>query len=310
MSCCVPARDGDPGQRAETPILRGENIGSLRVRIPGGRVKIGTSKPHHRGDGESSVREISLDTFYIDRFAVTNQRFARFTAATGYNTEAERFGWSFVFSSLLAAPNAGAAVEGAPDWWRRLEGACWRHPEGPGSGLEARADHPVVHISWNDATAFAIWAGGRLPREAEWEHAAKGGAPDAKYPWGDEDPTEIYTPCNIWQGDFPRSNTLADGYFSTCPVSAFEPNGYGLYNCSGNAWEWCHDGFSIRSLSRSAKSRNASSRAMEERVLKGGSYLCHRSYCFRYRIAARTGRSRDTSAGHTGFRLAYDAPES
>lgn len=314
MACCVPARDNghrnnDPDHGPEAPMMPGEDIQPLRIRIPGGVVKVGTSTPHHRADGESPAREARLDTFYVDRLAVTNERFARFAAATGYKTDAEQFGWSFVFSSLVLAPNVGSAIEGAPDWWRRVEGACWRHPEGLGTGLERRADHPVVHISWNDASAFAIWAGGRLPREAEWEHAAKGGLPDAKYPWGDEDPNDTYTPCNIWQGDFPTGNTLADGYFSTCPVNAFEPNGYGLHNCSGNVWEWCHEAFSVRSLSRSAKSRNAMSRAMEERVLKGGSYLCHRSYCFRYRIAARTGRSPDTSAGHTGFRLAYDVAE-
>jgi formylglycine-generating enzyme required for sulfatase activity len=307
VCCCnLSSNSGSP----KTAITQGEPCRVDRRRIEGGRAKIGTSDPHHRRDGESPARVVRLTTFYIDAFAVSNERFARFIAATNYQTDAERFGWSFVFGGLLNRPNVGSTIEGVPKWWRRVDGASWRHPEGPETSIKERANHPVVHMSWNDATAFATWAGGRLPREAEWEYAAKGGKADAKYPWGDEDPTESYTPCNVWQGHFPTTNTLADGYLSTCPVDAFEPNEYGLYNCCGNTWEWCQDAFLVRSMSREAKSRNAQSRALDEKVVKGGSYLCHPSYCFRYRIAARTGRSPDTSAGHTGFRVVYDVAAS
>ena len=165
-----------------------------------------------------------------------------------------------------------------------------------------------MHVSWSDAAAFAAWAGGRLPTEAEWEHAAKGGDDGARFPWGAEEPTDTVAGlCNIWQGDFPHRNSVADGFAGTAPADAFRPNGFGLFNMCGNVWEWCADPFRVRSLSGAAKARNRAATAERERVMKGGSYLCHRSYCYRYRIAARSGRSPDTSAGHTGFRVAYDA---
>lgn len=241
----------------------------------------------------------------MDAHQVTNARFAAFVAETGYRTEAERHGWSYVFHLFLDAARHDQAPAGTP-WWRKVEGACWHAPEGPGSSIEGRMDHPAVHIAWTDAMAFAAWAGGRLPTEAEWEHAAQGGRRGARFPWGEAEPTDTEVYCNIWQGRFPQENTLADGYLGTAPVGAFAPNGYGLYNMCGNAWEWCADPFRIRSLSQAAKARNEAAAAERERVMKGGSHLCHISYCYRYRIAARSGRSPDTSAGHTGFRLAYD----
>jgi formylglycine-generating enzyme required for sulfatase activity len=189
-----------------------------------------------------------------------------------------------------------SAAPAGTRWWRAVNGACWRNPEGPGSGVSDRLDHPVVHISWSDAAALARWAGGRLPTEAEWEFAARGGIEDARFPWGSDEPDDVSAiKCNIWQGDFPERNTLRDGFAGTAPVNAFEPNGYGLYNMAGNVWEWCADSFLIRSVSKAAKERNRQSRREEER-----------GYCYRYRIAARTGRSPDTSAGHTGFRIAFD----
>lgn len=240
------------------------------------------------------------------RCAVTNAQFQAFVAATGYRSDAEHFGWSYVFGQLVPE---GAAAHRSPvgtSWWRVVDGASWQAPEGPGSGIGGRLDHPVVHISWNDAAAYAGWAGGRLPSEAEWEHAAKGEVPDLRFPWGDEEPDEAVIRCNIWQGTFPDHNTLRDGYLGTAPAASFQPNAIGLYNMAGNVWEWCQDAFTVRSLARAARDRNAQARREDERLLKGGSYLCHRSYCYRYRVAARSGRSRDTSAGNTGFRLAYD----
>jgi formylglycine-generating enzyme required for sulfatase activity len=241
----------------------------------------------------------------MDAHAVTNRRFAAFVAATGHVTEAERFGWSYVFRPFIPAGIAAPAPEGTP-WWGQVQGACWAAPEGPGSSIAERLDHPSVHVAWTDAAAFAAWASGRLPSEAEWEHAAKGGDDTARFPWGAAEPDDTNGMCNIWQGEFPRRNTQADGWVGTAPVDAYAPNGYGLFNACGNVWEWCADAFRVRSLTGLAKQRNAAAMAERERVMKGGSYLCHRSYCYRYRIAARAGRSPDTSAGHTGFRVAYD----
>jgi sulfatase modifying factor 1 len=239
------------------------------------------------------------------KFAVTNAEFAEFVAATGYETEAERFGWSSVFRGFVAGKPAGPPLQGAP-WWVPVTGACWRQPDGPDSTIDNRMDHPVVHVSWGDAAAYAHWAGGRLPSEAEWEHAARGGLAAPRFPWGDEEPSDERPLCNIWQGRFPDHNSGADGYLSTAPVDAFEPNGQGLHNMAGNTWEWCADPFRIRSLTREARERDRQARLQDLRVLKGGSYLCHRSYCYRYRIAARTGSTPDTATAHVGFRLAYD----
>jgi sulfatase modifying factor 1 len=247
--------------------------------------------------------------FRMDVAAVTNERFAAFIAATGYVTEAEKFGWSFVFFDKLPEAMATQGAVGT-EWWRRVDGATWNRPEGQDSSLTGREQHPVTHVSWNDATAFAQWAGGRLPTEAEWEHAARGGLADPMFPWGDQEPNDTdFTPCNIWQGSFPGTNTAADGYRWTAPVRSFEPNGYGLYNMSGNTWEWTADRWRVRSLKKTSRERNASALATEQRVMKGGSFLCHRSYCYRYRIAARHGNTPDTTTSHVGFRLVYSPVE-
>jgi formylglycine-generating enzyme required for sulfatase activity len=273
------------------------------VWLPGGRVPVGDDAGALPQDGESPARLVTLKAFAINAYAVTNAWFAEFVAATGYRTDAERFGWSLVFAAFAS----DAPTHDPVSWWRRVEGACWHAPEGPGSKVVERQDHPVVHVSWSDAVAFAAWAGGRLPSEAEWEHAACGGLVSPRFPWGEREPDDAtYQPCNIWQGTFPAHNTTADGYAGTAPVASFEPNGAGLFNMVGNTWEWCADAFRVRSLSRAGRQRDAAARATGERVLKGGSYLCHRSYCYRYRIAARTGVSADSSTGHVGFRLAFD----
>lgn len=274
---------------------------SRLVRIPGGRFTTGTDHPVFPQDGEGARRTVTLKPFLIDPFAVTNAWFAAFVAATGFRTGAERYGWSPVFRA--GGPAAGRTD--APDWWDRVEGAYWRTPHGPGS--EALPQHPVVQVSWADANAFAAWAGGRLPTEAEWECAAAGGLRDPRYPWGDAEPDDsVFLPCNIWQGTFPTRNTAADGYAGTAAVDAFAPNGFGLFNMVGNTWEWCSDAFHIRSLARGTGERNAAARREGTRVLKGGSHLCHRSYCHRYRIAARTGATPDSATPHVGFRLAFD----
>jgi len=303
-----------PGHELSRSSVRPAATGSAPA--PGGIVWfdagtsfVGTDRPAIKADGEGPRRKVNLKRFGLERTTVTNRRFRDFVASTGYVTEAERFGWSFVFH-LFLDPRLSAPAPKEVPWWRGIEGALWSAPEGPGSSVEDRLDHPVVHVSWNDAAAFARWCGGRLPTEAEWEHAARSGRSDRRYPWGDDEPTDAATPCNIWQGRFPDLNTAADGYVGTAPAESFAPNPAGLFNMAGNVWEWCEDAFRLRSLGREGRERDRLAVAERERVMKGGSYLCHASYCYRYRIAARMGRNPDTSTGHTGFRVAYDAPGS
>jgi len=276
------------------------------VKVPGGLGLIGTDHPKLLEDGEGPLRSRKINGFLIAPRAVTNAEFAAFVEATGYVTEAERFGWSFVFHSDV--PDAVGATQGVAgvEWWRRVDGANWRDINGPGTQADAwHKDHPVVQVSWNDARAYAAWAGGRLPTEAEWEHAARGGLGDVRFPWGDAEPDDQDAQyCNIWQGRFPHHNTAADGWAATAPAKSFEPNGFGLYNMVGNVWEWTAAPFRVKSLKKSAQNR---AKAMHGyRLLKGGSFLCHRSYCYRYRIAARTGNSPDTATPHQGFRMVWD----
>ncbi|CAN5869324.1 formylglycine-generating enzyme family protein [soil metagenome] len=276
------------------------------VYLRGGPFLMGTDESTFPADGESPVREVSLAPFWIEPYAVTNAHFARFVEKTGYKTEAEVFGWSFVFYQFLPddfSPTQGVAE--AP-WWRQVFGATWQQPEGCQSSVESRMAHPVVHVSWNDAVAYANWAGKRLPSEAEWEYAARGGLEQNLYPWGNQLVPNKKHRCNIWQGTFPKSNTLKDGYAGTAPVDAFERNGYGLYNMTGNTWEWCGDWFSAEHPQEKLLLDPQGPKQGHAKVIKGGSYLCHASYCNRYRVAARTQNTPDSSTGHMGFRLVRD----
>jgi formylglycine-generating enzyme required for sulfatase activity len=260
-------------------------------------------------DGEGPVREVLLSPFAIDTTAVTNADFAAFVEDTGYRTEAVGWGWSYVFAGFLpAAIRKVSPRPPATPWWCAVRGADWCHPEGPGSDAEERLDHPVVHVSWADAAAYAAWAGGRLPTEAEWEYAARGGLAGARYPWGDELTPEGRHRCNIWQGTFPVRNTAADGHRGTAPVRSFAANGYGLYEVAGNVWEWTADWWRTDHDS-GAQSDPVGPGAGTAKVMRGGSYLCHASYCNRYRVAARSRNDPDSSSGNQGFRCAYDAAD-
>ncbi|MCC6628917.1 MAG: formylglycine-generating enzyme family protein [Chloroflexi bacterium] len=278
------------------------------IRLPGGAFLMGARDGDgFAADGEGPIRQVTLSPFWIDPLAVTNERFTAFVAATGHVTEAERFGWSFVFAGLLPDGFPDTRAVAAAPWWRQVYGADWRHPEGLDSSITDRLDHPVVHVGWHDAQAYCAWAGRRLPTEAEWEYAARGGLEGKVYAWGDDLTPDGEHRCNIWQGTFPSHNTLADGYLGTAPADAFPPNDFGLYNVSGNTWEWCVDWFSptVHRLTRRRDPQGPVTGT--NRVIRGGSYLCHASYCNRYRVAARTAVTPDSTTGHMGFRCARDA---
>jgi formylglycine-generating enzyme required for sulfatase activity len=314
-SCCAPAAD-----RAETPENSGgpavegrsPDAGSTEgmVRLDGGPFLMGAEDSEiWAADGEGPVREIILAPFWIDRTAVTNDQFAAFVDATGYVTEAERFGWSFVFHNQIPKAHRKhvqlVSVQGT-SWWARLDKADWRKPGGPGTNLRKIGDHPVVHVSWNDAVAFAEWTGKRLPTEAEWEYASRGGLEQKIYPWGDELKPDGKHRCNIWQGRFPHEDSGEDGHTGTAPAKSFRANGFGLYHCVGNAWEWIADWFSPTWHLSAGQENPRGPESGTGRVIRGGSFLCHRSYCNRYRNSARTQNTPDSSTCHTGFRCAMD----
>lgn len=256
-------------------------------------------------DGEGPVRTVRLSAFTIAAHAVTNLQFAAFVDDTGYVTDAERFNWSFVFQGLLPLDLRRCIVSVSTEtpWWLPVPHAWWAQPEGSGSTVLDRLDHPVVHVSWNDATAYCAWSGTRLPTEAEWECAARGGLEQAIFPWGDELEPAGEHRCNVWQGIFPLHDTAVDGYQGTAPVDAFPPNGHGLYNAVGNVWEWCADWFSADYHRVTCANNPLQNMPTRRRSLRGGSYLRHASYCNRYRVAVRSSNTPESSAGNIGFRV-------
>ena len=310
-ACCTPS-----ATRAESPDTVPESLTSTltpraragMVQLPGGTFLMGSDYIHGFPlDGEGPVRPVVLRPFLIDRFPVTNRSFRDFIEATGYKTEAELFGWSFVFWAHIPPARFRHVVQDTvvvTPWWCKVPGARWDAPEGPGSDVFTRADHPVVHVSWNDAAAYARWNGQRLPTEAEWEFAARGGLEQKLYPWGDKLRPGGEHRCNIWQGEFPKLDTAEDGYAGTSPVEAFPPNPYGIYSITGNTWEWCADWFSPDFHKTADAHDPTGPPAGESRVMKGGSFLCHKSYCNRYRVAARTANTPDSSTANIGFRCA------
>ena len=307
MSCCPkrPETDEEFTKSAKLKSAAPSRDFFETVNLPPARFKMGTSDTLLPQDGEKPMRRVRVAGVEGMTTTVTNSQFKAFVQATGYQTDAERFGWSYVFQLLLENPDQYERLPGA-EWWCAVPLATWDKPEGPGSDISDSLDHPVTHVSWNDAVAFATWAGGRLPTEAEWEYAARGGLDQKRYPWGDEEPNdEDLMPCNIWQGWFPHENTVADGYLGTAPAKSFEPNGFGLYNTVGNVWEWNAELFRIRSLRKDATAYAEALEGEKRRLLKGGSFLCHVSYCYRYRIAARSSNTPNSTTSHTGFRLVF-----
>ncbi|MEQ6389194.1 formylglycine-generating enzyme family protein [Bacillaceae bacterium S4-13-58] len=309
--CCAAKRNSEAIGKTNQYINKREEKNSnikfkeKMIYLPGGEYLMGTDDGEgFPSDGEGPVRKVKVDSFYIDSYTVTNEEFNQFVKETGYKTEAELFGWSFVFYKFISPDNKVQQVAGTP-WWFAVEGAYWYQPEGPGSSIVNRMDHPVIHVSWNDAVAFCNWAGKRLPTEVEWEYAARGGLEQKKYPWGDDLTPNGEHYCNIWQGDFPRENTKEDGFLGTAPAKSFPPNGFGLYNVAGNVWEWCEDWFTNSPNRKITNEIHVNGQT--PKVMRGGSYLCHKSYCNRYRVAARSSNTMDSSTGNIGFRCVTNA---
>lgn len=294
-SCCGPGRAESAAASGVPATGRGSSVtGADPSRawcdIPAGTFTMGNDGADAMpGDGEGPTRRITLSAYRIAATTVTNREFADFVRATRYITEAESAGLSFVFYlqiSPAARQHARQVVRGLP-WWLPIEHASWQRPEGPGSQVHERLDHPVVHVSWNDALAYCAWSGTRLASEAEWERAARGGLEGKRFAWGDDLYDAHGEPrCNVFRGSFPDAPTAG---WTAQPVAAHAgvPNGLGLYNVCGNVWEWCADSW-----------------PEGQRALRGGSFLCHDSYCNRYRVAARTSNTPDTAASNIGFRVA------
>jgi len=317
-ACCAPARPaGGEEQPAAAGAMQGAMQGMMQgtrhgaaaaglIALPGGTFRMGTdSTEGFADDGEGPARDVVLDPFGIAPATVTNREFNEFVRATGYLTDADRSGFSFVF--YLQVPEAARKEvrrlpAGLP-WWLPVPYASWQRPEGPGSHIHERLDHPVVHVSWNDAHAYCRWAGVRLPTEAEWEYAARGGLHGMRYPWGDELERDGHSRCNIWRGSFPHA--VAPGWApATVAATAGEGNGFGLRNVAGNVWEWCADWFDS-AYHRSTGARNPlAAMPTGRRSMRGGSFLCHDSYCNRYRVAARGSNTPESSSSNCGFRVA------
>ena len=315
-SCCTPSRATDSPLDAETRYIEAaSNVevasepthSELRARlvdIPGGFFDLGARKSKYPGDLDSPRQKVQVKPFKISPTAVTNNEFARFVNETGYRTVAEIEGWSYVFHLLLDDPARWTLCPPGLRWWRKVDGAYWEKPEGPSSSIAIRHIHPVVHMTWYDAHAYCRWSGLKLPSEVEWERAARGGLAKAKFPWGNAMLPGGKFAMNTWQGSFPDENTAMDGFVGTSPVDAFASNGYGLYNTTGNVWEWVEDRFNpISSYGKASKADTQTKVLDQARVQRGGSYLCHDSYCDRYHVDSRTQNDPVSSAGYSGFRV-------
>jgi len=321
---------------ANNNVSRGGTDRKGMVLIPAGEFLMGASDRDGRPD-EYPRHRVKLAAFWMDVTEVTNAHFSEFVKATGYVTTAERKpDWEelkkqlpagtpkppdsvLVAASLVFQPPARIEnLNNAAQWWKWQKGADWKHPQGPGSTIQGKENYPVVHISWDDAQAYCKWAGKRLPTEAEWEYAARGGLKDVIYAWGNQDPGTGFYKANIWQGDFPVKNTGTDGYRGLAPVRQFKANGYGLYDVAGNVWEWCSDWYrddwyqsSSEGTADNPQGPSESYDPMEpdspKKVVRGGSFMCHSSYCKGYRVSSRMKSAPDTGLENTGFRCVAEA---
>jgi formylglycine-generating enzyme required for sulfatase activity len=310
-ACCLPGRpDDEVGPVPRSAEQSGAVPGPTPdlAAIPAGRFLMGTDDPRgYAADGEGPVHAVELGAYRIGTRTVTNDEFTAFVDATGHRTTAEEFGSSFVFAGLLPGDFPPTRAVAAAPWWREVHGADWARPEGPQSSVAERGHHPVVHVSWYDAMAFCAWSGTRLPTEAEWERAARAGTDGHHYPWGDDLEPGGQHRMNVFQGSFPQHDTGADGWIGTCPVDSFPANAFWLHEMTGNVWEWCADWFSPDHYRASPASDPTGPATGASRVVRGGSYLCHDSYCWRYRVDSRSGNTPDSSTGNTGFRVAAGA---
>jgi len=325
-----------PKQKAQTPSADNAkavvSIPEGMVKIPEGNFIMGGKSEQAEAD-ELPRHQVKVSAFLMDETEVTNEDFGAFVKATGYATIAEQdIDWEEMSKdlppnvpkppdSLLAAGSlVFTATEGPVNlrnyaqWWKWTTAADWKHPDGPSSSIEGKKDYPVVHIAWEDAVAYAEWAGKRLPTEAEWEWASMGGLDDVKFPWGNEPVEKAYDKANFWQGQFPYQNLEKDGFFGAAPVRSYAPNGYGLYDMAGNVWEWCQDKYrydgyeqedvygTIENPKGPRDSFDPAEPTVPKNVIRGGSFLCNDSYCSGYRVARRMKSSKDSGFNHTGFR--------
>ena len=317
-NCCAPAPevtapDADATFLAAAlavpkapPELRA-TLQNRLVTLEGGFFEMGARRSRFPEDYDSPRRRVRVSPFRIAPICVTNAEYAAFVEATGYRTVAEQEGWSYVFHLFLDDLSRYPDYAAPAPWWRRVDGASWRAPEGPGSDWQDRATHPAVQIAWYDALAYCRWAGLRLPFEAEWEFAARGGLAKKKFPWGNEITPGGEHAMNTWQGEFPNTNTADDGWVGPAPVGSYPPNGYGLYEMTGNVWEWTQDFYRPGpEPDRIAIHDPKGPATGSSRIQRGGSYLCHVSYCDRYHVHSRTRNDPTSSAGNSGFRVAAD----
>ncbi len=344
MDCCssnLPARPYLPATDSVHPasVTKPGNVTDDMVFIPSGTFLMGGDSIWGRPD-EFPRHQVKISAFYMDRHEVTNAQFRAFVETTHYVTTAEKkpdweelkkqlpAGTPKPADSLLVAaslvfspPNHPVQLDNASVWWKWVPGADWRHPQGRQSSIKGKDNYPAVQVSWNDAVAYAKWAGKRLPTEAEWEYAARGGKPNSIYPWGDEPVGKGKMKANIWQGNFPNENTQKDGYYHTAPVMSFAGNGFGLYDMAGNVWEWCNDWYRPDYYASCARMGTVTDPdgpndfydpdepTVPKHVVRGGSFLCTDQYCSGFRVAARMKTSFDTSLEHTGFRCAASSKQ-
>ena len=335
LPCCVAAKPGEPrlpdpasahaagaGKIVPTVVIHEpppHPAPEGMVWIPPGEFSMGSDYVPF-ADAQP-IHAVQLDGFFMDAKPVTNAEFYAFVKATGYKTVAERPPDPRDFPGVpkenlvpgalvFQAPTEAVSVTDPSQWWSYVPGACWYHPEGPDSSLDGREDHPVVQVAWEDAMAYAKWAGKRLPTEAEWEYAARGGLTQKPYVWGDQFCKNGKLMANTFQGHFPDKNTLTDGYSRTSPVGKFPKNGFGLYDMAGNVWNWCSDWYRPDYYARSPvknpqgppNSDDPEEPGVKKRVVRGGSFLCTDQYCSRYMPGGRMKESPDTGACHIGFR--------